>query len=79
MEGGCPNLSNQNRNHTGALQMNFTKTNTMSYKVYWQWTTVNNWQVVCLQVKDQVKDQVKWQVSGQIDQAFYKIHQETKK
>jgi len=51
----------------------------MSYKVYWQWTTVNNWQVVCLQVKDQVKDQVKWQVSGQIDQAFYKIHQETKK
>ena len=58
--------------------MKFTNTNTMSYKVYWQWTTVNNWQA-SLQVKDQVKEQVKWQVSGQIDQAFYKIHQETKK
>jgi hypothetical protein len=50
----------------------------MSYRVYWQWTTVNEWQV-CWQVKTQVTEQVNWQVSGQINPIKYKIHQETKK
>ena len=58
--------------------MKFTNTNTMSYRVYWQWTTVNEWQV-CWQVKTQVTEQVNWQVSGQINPIKYKIHQETKK
>jgi hypothetical protein len=63
--------------------MNFTNTNTMSFKAYWQmttnnWSSVNKWQV-CLQVKEQVTEQVKWQVSGQIDKAQLQIHQETKK
>jgi hypothetical protein len=91
MEGGCPNSSNQNQNHTGYQQMIFTNTdcvlkNWRWYKVFSRFTWQAPNQVlsqlndqVLSQVSDQVNDQLDDQVIYQISPIKSKIHKEIKK